>query len=438
MTSEQVASLEPALRQLLERFAHCFEDRRTRDHWRKYILGLLSDVPRKSIEPIALAAGVPVRTLQEFLSQHGWDHARAEATLQRLVADEHSSAEALGVIDSCGHPKQGGKTPGVQRQWCGETGKVDNCVVGQHLLYTDNASRNPFSCLVASDLYVPQKWIEDSPRRREAGIPEELTFRTKWQIAVDQVRGAIGQGLRFSWLVFDEEYGRVPAFWQALDALGQRTVGEVPSDFFCWARPPVCHSLRPEHASKEVEHLARHSPVFREQAWQTVTVKTTTRERVRLRVKAARVQLVAAARDHRRGPSEPTDRRYWLIVTDHERTGERKYWISNAAAETPVKEILKAGLGRWHVEKWFERAKQETGFGAFEVRTFQSLIRHWLSSRLAMLFLARETRRLRGEKSADHAGAGGDGSQLPGLATVVPGVARLATAAGEFGVSSAA
>jgi len=438
MTSEQIASLEPALRRLLEKFAHCFEDRRTRSHWQKYVLGLLSDVPRKSIEPIALAAGVAVRTLQEFLSQHRWDHERAEATLQRLVADEHGTSEAMGVIDSCGHPKQGRKTPGVQRQWCGETGKVDNCVVGQHLLYTDNAGGNPFSCLVASDLYLPRSWARDRSRRREAGIPEGLAFRPKWQIAVDQVARAVGQGVRFSWLVFDEEYGRVPAFWRALDRLGQRTVGEVPSDFSCWATPPVCQSLRAEHEAKEVRHLARYSPVFRNQPWRTVTVKTTTRERVRLRVKAARVQMVAEAHDHRRAPSVPTDRRYWLIVTEHVRTGERKYWVSNASAATEVGEMLTAALARWHIEKWFERAKQQAGFGAFEVRTYRSLIRHWLSSRLAMFFLARETRRLRGEKSADHAGTGGRRGQQRGLETVASHAEQLGSAAGVRSVSSAA
>ena len=425
MTAEQIASVEPALRKLLQKFEKCFEDRRTRGHWLKYLLGLLTDVPRKSIEPLALAAGVPVRTLQEFLSQHRWDHERAEATLQRIVADEHAATEAIGVIDSCGHPKRGDQTPGVQRQWCGQTGKVDNCVVGQHLLYTDNNAANPFSCLVASDLFLPESWAADRQRCRAAGIPDELGYRPKWQIAVEQVEQAIGRGLRFSWLVFDEEYGRVPAFWLAMDRLGQRMVGEVPSDFNCWATPPAYESMRPEHASREVQKLAQYSPAFREQPWRRVKVKATTRGWVRLKVKAARVQLVAEKRDHRRAASVPTDRRYWLIVTDNERTGERKYWVSNAAAEAELEELLKVAWSRWHIEKWFERAKQQTGFGAFEVRTYRSLIRHWLSSRVAMLFLARETRRLRGEKSADHVGASGRGGQQCGLEDVATPAPRL-------------
>ena len=110
----------------------------------------------------------------------------------------------------------------------------------------------------------------------------------------------------------------------------------------------------------------------------------------------------------------PTDRRYWLIVAKHPRTGEIKYFISNAPATASLKELLTAAFARWRVEKWFERSKQEAGFGAFEVRTYTSLIRHWLSSRLAMFFLSCQTQRLRGEKSADHVRAGRRRGQCDG------------------------
>jgi hypothetical protein len=102
----------------------------------------------------------------------------------------------------------------------------------------------------------------------------------------------------------------------------------------------------------------------------------------------------------------PTDRTYWLIVTRNPKTGKTKYFISNAPAKEPLKPLLEVAFSRWHVEKWFERAKQECGFGAFEVKTYTSLIRHWLASRLAMYFLADQTHRPRGEKSADNTGAG--------------------------------
>jgi SRSO17 transposase len=366
----------------------------------------MDDLPRKNVEAIALAAGLPVRTLQEFLSQHRWDHDRVHEVYQHLVADEHSCDEAIGVIDTSGHPKQGHKTPGVQRQYCGQTGKIDNCVLGVHLLYTDNDPKNPFSCMLDSELYVPKSWIKDRDRCREAGIPDERQFQPEWQIAVDLIQEASANGIRFSWMTFDESFGKVPAFWFALDALGLRSVGEVPSNFRCWPTPPRYRSLQGPFASKRVDNVVRYSPVFTEQPWKRMTIKDTTRGRSVWYVKAARAQLVDRDAE---GRTCPTERRYWLVVAKNARTGEVKYFVSNAPGNTKILEILQAGFARWHVEKWFERAKQLSGFGSFEVRRYVGLLRHWLCSRMAMFFLARQTRRLRGEKSADYVRAGSPG-----------------------------
>jgi SRSO17 transposase len=420
MDAEQLMSLRPQLAQMLGAFRDCFRREKTFGYLEKYILGLMTDLPRKSVEPIALAAGVPVRTLQEFLGDFRWDHQRAEAALHRRVADRHSAGDALGILDATGHPKQGDKTPGVHHQYCGETGKQDNCVVGQHLLYTDNNPGNPFSCMLCSDLYLPKVWAQDQDRRREAGVPETLTFQTKWQISVEQIARVVGNGVRFSYLVFDCDYGRVPKFWFELDRLGQRGVGDVPPDFACWTTPPTCRSGRAEHGSKRADHVTAHSPVFTRQPWRGVTVKTTTRGVQRWRLKAARVQLVAEKDPQHRGHSRPTDRRYWLIVAEHVDTGERKYLVSNATADTDAAALLRIGQSRWRVEKWFERAKEETGLGAFEVRRYTGLKRHWLASALAMYFIACQTQRLRGEKSGHHVRAGRRGRQRNRLGSLAP------------------
>jgi SRSO17 transposase len=121
MNADQVRSLQPALAALLESFRGCFAKEPVFEHLQTYVLGLLTDLKRKSVEPIALAAGVPVRTLQEFLSQLTWDHQRGRGMLQRLVMDRHGCDNGIGVIDASAHAKQGKKTPGVQRQWCGES-----------------------------------------------------------------------------------------------------------------------------------------------------------------------------------------------------------------------------------------------------------------------------------------------------------------------------
>jgi SRSO17 transposase len=419
MTIDQIRSLQPALAALLARFRGCFKTHKTFGHWEKYLLGLLADLKRKSIEPIALAAGVPVRTLQEFLSFFVWDHARVNQQLQQLVVDEHNCETAVGVLDASGHVKQGDKTPGVQRQWCGEVGKRENCVVGQHLLYTNNDSKNPFTCMLASDLYLPESWANDRERCRAAGIPDDVVYRPKWRIGIDQIESAIGNGVRFAWMTFDEDYGRIPAFWFELDRLGQRSIGEVPANFYCWPSWPQYHSGQAAHASKRVDNVCRFSPVFRDQKWKSVHIKDTTRGAMIWELKMARVHLVGSSTK----PSQPTDRQYWLIVAHNPSTKEYKYFVSNAPKKTKLDEMLRAAFARWHVEMWFERAKQETGLGAFEVRTYQSLIRHWLCSRIAMYFLAAQTERLRGEKSADHPGTGSRSGQRSGLADLEPLVA---------------
>ena len=422
MTVDQIRSLQPALAALLQRFRRCFKSGSTYTHWQRYLSGLMTDLKRKSIEPIALAAGVSVRTLQEFLSSLVWDEQRISDALQRLVADEHASDQGIGVIDASSHPKQGTKTPGVQRQWSGQTGKVDNCVVGQHLLYTDNDPKNPFSCLLASDLYLPKSWDGDRERCRAAHIPEAVVYQPKWQIAIDQLSEAMGNGIRFSWVTFDEDYGKVPGFWFALDALGQRGIGEVPKNFLCWPTYPSCRSPRGPHASKRVDNVCRHSPVFRSKKWRRLTIKQTTRGPAVWEIKAAHVHLV----DTSGAASAPTDRKYWLIIARNPATGEVKYFVSNAPASASIQEMMVAAFARWHIEKWFERAKQESGFGAFEVRSYPSLIRHWLCSRMAMYFLAAQTKRLRGEKSADHTGAScgrGESVDREGLDTSVACVA---------------
>jgi SRSO17 transposase len=411
MTCEQMASMQEALVEFLRRFRRCFGQDRTHTHLEEYLIGLLTDLPRKSIEPIALAAGVSVRTLQAFLSRFRWDHGLAHDLVQRIVAQEHAAPETIGVIDASGHAKRGDKTPGVKRQYCGETGKIDNCVVGQHLLYTDNDPKNPFCCMLASDLFLPQDWSDDRPRCREAGIPDTLVHRPKWQIALEQLQGAIGNGVRFSWVTFDEDYGAVTGFWRGLDALGLWGAGEVRACTRAWVKEPGCVSGRAEHASRRVDNLVTYSPAFTGQDWQEITVKTTTRGKLQLRVKSAAVYLVKEKNPDHHGPGTPTDKRYWLIVTQEPKTGEIRYLVSNAPPYVSLAKILQVVFARWHVEKWFERAKQEAGLGAFEVRTYQSLIRHWLICRIAMLFLSCQTLRLRKKKSADYFRASGPGGQ---------------------------
>jgi len=414
MNYDQLASFEPALAEFLEKVRHCFKRDKTFGYLQKYILGLMADLKRKSIEPIALASGVAVRTLQEFLAFFAWDHELVDKVLVREVVERGYGKVSIGVLDASAHAKQGKHTPGVQRQWCGETGKKDNCVIGQHLLYTDNDPKNPFSCIVASDLYLPKSWDQDRDRCRRAGIPDEITYRPNWKIAIEQVKRTMAQGLRFDYVTYDEEYGKVPEFLFELDGIGQKAIGEVPANFRVWVKKPACKSNRAEHASHRADKIASHSPAFYGQPWQKMVIKNTTRGKCIWHVKAAQVYLVKHV-DGKAYCPVPTDRTYWLIVAHNRQTDEMKYFVSNAPAKEKLETLMEIAFSRWHVEKWFERAKQECGFGAFEVRTYTSLIRHWLASRLAMYFLADQTNRLREKKSEDNTGAGRRCCQYAGM-----------------------
>ena len=177
MDAETLKSFLPEFTRFLGRFADCFCDHRCRGHLPVDIRGQLSNLDRKSVEPIAVASGVATRTLQEFLSLLSWDHERMLDRLQRIVAAEHGGRGSVGLLDETSFVKKGTKTPGVQRQWCGTLGKIDNCVVTVHLGYT----RGDFQCLLDGDLFLPESWDDDRVRCRAAGIPESVVYRPKWR-----------------------------------------------------------------------------------------------------------------------------------------------------------------------------------------------------------------------------------------------------------------
>jgi SRSO17 transposase len=288
MDLAQIDGVGRELGVFLNEFDGCFGRREPREHLRVYVAGQVSDLERKSVEPIALAGGVPPRTLQAFLASAQWDEEHMVDELQRLVARDHAHPKAIGVIDETGNPKKGRHTAGVHRQWCGNTGKVDNCVVGVHLSYVVG----DFQCLLDSDLFLPKEWADDPRRRAEVKVPDEVVFRTKPQIALDQVRRALSNGIRVAAWTFDELYGRGHDFQDGLSRLGQNYVAEVPSDFVGWLQAPrILRSPSPQDRRKRgrrrryprlarkalpacrVDNLCKYSPVFQKQKWQRFRIK---------------------------------------------------------------------------------------------------------------------------------------------------------------------
>lgn len=418
MTAEQIAALGPAFTLFVQSFARCFPRRETRGHLATYARGLMSDLPRKSVEPIALAGGTAVRTLQEFLTHHVWDHEPMRDELQRRIVRDHlpapgavrSGASGLGVIgliDETGTAKKGDKTPGVQRQWCGRLGKVDNCVVTVHLA----CLHGEFKTLIDSGLFLPEKtWNADRERCRDAHIPDDIVYRSKSDIALEQYRRAVANGIRFDWLTFDEWYGSKPQFLAELEQLGQLYVAEVPANTLCRPTLPKYRSQQKPFAAKRVDNTGRYSPLFTRREWREVKIKRKTLPAHRRLVKAAQVHLA-------RGRA-PTDRTYWLIVAKNQKTSEIKYFLSNAPHRTALQTLLNVAFTRANVEHVFRVAKSEMGFSHFEGRSYIGLMRHMILCQLVMTFIAEQTDRLREKKPGNHARTGRPGAEyrLPPMA----------------------
>src|SRR3954447_9111130 len=268
MTEQQLRALGPALARYLDRFLFCCAYTQTFAPLGTYVRGLLSDLPRKTCEPIALQAGTPVRTLQEFLKDHDWDADQVRGLFQRHAAGvlaglPDDGLGTVGLVDETSTAKQGTKTPGVQRQYLGCLGKVDNGIVTVHL----GACRGKYKALLDGDLFLPEGWSDDRPRCRQAGIPDDVVHRPKWQIALEQLDRARGNGVALDWLTFDEGYGQVPAFLYALDGRGQRFVGEVPRTFSCLAATGAARRPEAAAAGRPAEEVVRAGAAFRGQPW---------------------------------------------------------------------------------------------------------------------------------------------------------------------------
>jgi SRSO17 transposase len=414
--AETILQLKPALTEYLHEFDGCFGRINSRQHLGTYVKGQLGDLQRKSVEPIAHAFGTPPRTLQEFLSLYVWDELAVRDRLQQRVARDHGDPNSIGILDETSFVKKGDDTACVQRQYCGAVGKKENCVVSVHLGY----ATPDFHTLLDGELYLPQEtWDQDRQRCREAGIPDDVVYRPKWQIGLDQIRRARANGIRLAWMTFDEWYGGKPPFLRGLDELGQNYVGEVPTNFTVWTKPPtVLHrqhaSDRPGPAGKrgrlkvknnppvEVRNVAGYSPLFRREDWHTYHVKNGHKGPMVWHAKRIRVWL----KDEHGLPSGP---HHLLVAINALDPKEVKYFISNAPEDTPIETLLLVAFSRWKIERMFEDGKDELGMDHFEVRTFISVQRHLILSCVSYLFLAEFHQEHRGEKSGPDGGPGSHG-----------------------------
>jgi SRSO17 transposase len=404
MTKKDLQQALPRFTQFVRRFGPLLEEDTRVARAEAYLRGLLLDADdNKNAETIALNAyggdTSQVRMTQYFLGQSPWPYLPLRAELVRWVDEEFGDGDGVLIVDESGVAKCGDKSVGVARQYCGASGKIDNCQVGVFLAYASCHGHT----LLDTRLYLPkEEWADDAARRQAAGVPPDVVFRTKPELAAELVLGS-GQGIRHSWVTFDEGYGKDPGFLSRLEEAGERYIGEVPKSVRVWLERPVVEepgrgrSGRPRHkprvradqpAPQTVEQVAAALPAraWRRLAFREGTKGTQDAELVRLRV--------VVERDDLPGPQ------LWLLLERSlDQEAKVKYYLSNAAPDVPLLTLVQVGHTRWPVEDCFLQGKQEVGLDAYEARGWLGWHHHMTLVMMALWFLKLETRRL-GEKSS--------------------------------------
>jgi SRSO17 transposase len=436
MTPKDLREAWPLFEEFSQRFTPLLvDDQRTESRAARakaYLRGLLLDAEStKTAEAIALNVhGDPsqVRMTQVFLGQSAWADEPLREELVRWVDQELGSPAGTLIVDESGIPKCGDKSVGVARQYCGATGKIDNCQVAVYLAYAGAGGHT----LLDERLYLPEdEWAQDAVRRHGAGVPEGVVFRTKPELALELIRH-VGPKIRHGWVTFDEGYGKDPEFLSGLEQMGERYIGEVPKTCRGWLRrpkvdePPGGGRGRPRSKPRvapgqpepqTAEAIAAALPAG---AWKRLPFREGTKGTQVAHFAAIRLVV---ERDDLPGPE------LWLVI---ERSCDQapyvKYYLSNASPDCPLLELAQAGHNRWPVEDCFLRGKQEVGLDDYEVRGWRGFHHHMTLVMLALWFLVLQTRRL-GEKNRGRADAAGCAATAP--SHLRPRTSQAARAAGD-------
>jgi SRSO17 transposase len=354
---------------------------------RDYCTGLMMPCERKSVEPMA-AVTAPERTaaqhqsLLHFVGEGKWSDAKVLAKVRELVLPEierHGPITAW-IIDDTGFPKKGQHSVGVARQYCGQLGKQDNCQVAVSLSLANHHASLP----VAWRLYLPEDWAGDSKRRCKTGVPEEIDFKTKPEIAVEQITAACAAGLPRGVVLMDAGYGCNTDLRTSISALALRYVAGILSNTSVWApgtgplppkkwsghgRVPKLMRRDRKHQPASVKQLALDLP---KRAWRSIEWREGTAERLSSRFARARVR--AAHHDYMLSESRPEE---WLLIEWPE--GEKeptKYWLSTLPHDIAFRQLVETTKLRWRIERDYQELKQEVGLGHFEGRGWRGFHHH--------------------------------------------------------------
>jgi len=352
-----------------------------------YCAGLLLPGDRKSVEPMA-ARVQPGRvqaahqSLHHFVAKSDWSDdtvlAAVRARVLPLIA-KRGPIRAL-IIDDTGMPKKGRHSVGVARQYCGQLGKQDNCQVAVSL----SAANDHASLPIAYRLYLPRDWADDPERRAAAGVPDEIVFQTKPQIALDQLRAAVTAGVQAETVLADAGYGNDTDFRDAITELGLPYVVGITSATSLW--PPGKEPLPPKpwrgqgRPTSAIRRDAAHQPVSARQmamalpksAWRQVTWREGSNTKLTSRFAAVRVR--PAHRDYQRSTARPEE---WCLIEWSAGEAEpTKYWLSTLPASISKSALVNTAKLRWRIERDYQDLKQELGLGHYEGRGWRGFHHH--------------------------------------------------------------
>ena len=349
---------------LLERVGPCFGRHDLRARAGGYVRGLLGRVERKNGWQVAEYLGdEKPYGVQRLLGRASWDAGAVRDEVRRYAA-EHLLARGEGgilVVDETGFLKKGDKSAGVQRQYSGTAGRIENCQVGVFLALAGPRGR----ALVDRELYLPECWCGDRARCEAAGVPESVEFATKPALALRMLDRAFAAGLRPRWVLADEVYGNDSKFRRNLEALGQPFVVAVKGDQRLWV----------DFRQRRVDRVADELPAW---AWHRLSVGDG--------AKGPREYDWAAGR---LGGERPQGLDRWVLVRRSvPDPSDRAYYLCLAPPGATGADLAVAAGGRWSIEGCFEAGKQEAGLDEYEVRSWDGWHRHVTLSMLALAFLA--------------------------------------------------
>jgi len=328
------------------------------------VLGLLADLPRKNCWTIAEHAGDATPDgMQHLLARAVWDHDGVRDDLRAYVVEHLGDPQAVLVIDETGDLKKGTATAGVQRQYTGTAGRVENAQVAVYLAYATDAGH----ALIDRELYVPRGWTRDPERCQAAGVPAQVGFATKPALATKMLTRALDAGVPAAWVAGDEVYGADPGLRAELEARGVGYVLAVACD----------HPVRVGGAACRADALLTKVPA---RAWQYVSAGPG--------AKGHRLYRWAFVRLDHDGPA-PGDQagQRWLLVRRHQRTGELAFYRCYTPCPTPLAVLVRVAGRRWTIEERFQTGKGLCGLDQHQVRRWRSWYRWATLAMLAHAFL---------------------------------------------------